>query len=124
MRFIVCMDHQHNKIRYNEIKTPTRRTITLKILKDIIYSLVHRSTCLGHCCAHHKKPFFHCTCSLCSPCDVRFDVASSLVQVLVVMLSAYAGIPAYTESITNSSGNLVPKIPKLPLHALHVALPS
>jgi hypothetical protein len=53
-----------------------------------IYSLVHRSTCFGHCCAHHQEPFFHCTCSLCSPFDVRFDVASSLVQVLV-MLSLY-----------------------------------
>jgi hypothetical protein len=30
--------------------------------------------------------FLHCTRSLCSPCDVRFDVASSLVQVLVSVL--------------------------------------
>jgi hypothetical protein len=36
-----------------------------------------------HCCAHHQKPFLYCTRGLCSPCDVRFDVASSLVQVLV-----------------------------------------
>src|SRR5215475_1372072 len=64
-------------------KTPTRCTITLKTLKDFIYSLVHCSTCFRHCCAHHQEPFLHCTRSLCSPCDVRFDVASSLVQVLV-----------------------------------------
>jgi hypothetical protein len=54
-----------------------------KTLKDFIYSLVPCSTCFGHCCAHHQEPFLHCTRSLCSPCDVRFDVASSLVQVLL-----------------------------------------
>jgi hypothetical protein len=44
-----------------------------------------------HCCAHHQEPFLHCTRSLCSPCAVHFDVASSLVQVLV-MLSVYSSV--------------------------------
>src|SRR5215475_13887216 len=74
-------------------KTPTRCTITLKTLKDFIYSLVHCSTCFGHCCAHHQEPFLHCTRSLCSPCDVWFDVPSSLFQVLVGF-SVCAGEPA------------------------------
>jgi hypothetical protein len=35
------------------IKQPTTCTINLKF---IALSLIHRSTCFGHCCAHNQEP--------------------------------------------------------------------
>jgi hypothetical protein len=35
------------------IKQPARCTFNLKF---IALSRIHRSTCFGHCCAHHQKP--------------------------------------------------------------------
>jgi hypothetical protein len=73
------------EIETRSSKCGLRRVILLTYLTmmtGIIYSLVHRSPCFRHWCAHHQEPFLYCTCSLCSPSDVWFDVASSLVQVI------------------------------------------
>jgi hypothetical protein len=46
--------NQHMNIIIILNKTPTRRTINLKVFK--IYLLVHCSTCFEHCSAHHHEP--------------------------------------------------------------------
>jgi hypothetical protein len=43
----------HWHTRSYSIKRPTRCTINLKF---IVLLRRHRSTCFGHCCAHHQEP--------------------------------------------------------------------
>jgi hypothetical protein len=60
------------------IKQPTRCTIYLKF---IVLSRIHRSTCFGHCCAHHQEPTPpRSLCNHWLPYDCRVGCASSCGQ--------------------------------------------
>jgi hypothetical protein len=70
------------------IKQPTRCTINLKF---IVLSHIHRSTCFGHCCAHHQEPPPTAFAATCYHMIAGLDVLQAVARLLVKHYSTCFG---------------------------------